>query len=103
MTVRVDEVRVWPTYIQCFRAGSCHLTADSLDELHAFARAIGVRRGWFQGKSAVPHYDLTPARRERAIDAGAVFVPAREQARMRIAGRSALHEIDAARAARRDR
>lgn len=34
MTVYVDQIQNWPTTIACFRGGSCHLTADSLDELH---------------------------------------------------------------------
>jgi hypothetical protein len=38
-------------------------------------------------RGRVPHYDLTPGKREAAIRAGAVFVPAREQARRRIAAR----------------
>lgn len=89
MTVYVDEVRVWPTTIACFRAGSAHLTADTLDELHAFAKRIGLRRGWFQNGGLVPHYDLTPARRRAAIVAGAVPVSGKEQARRRIAIRAA--------------
>ena len=32
MTVYVDQIQNWPTTIACFRGGSCHLTADSLDE-----------------------------------------------------------------------
>lgn len=88
MSVYVDEVRVWPTTIACMRGGSCHLTADTIEELHAFAARIGLRRGWAQVEGhLVPHYDLTPARRVRALDAGAVFVPAKEQARKRIAAR----------------
>lgn len=79
MTVYVDEVRVWPTTIPCFKKGSCHMTADTLEELHAFARRLGLQRGWFQARSS-PHYDLTPARRARALEAGAVFKPAREAA-----------------------
>ena len=97
MTCRVDEIQKWPTPIRCFRDGSCHLTADTLDELHAFAKRIGLKRGWFQGKSSTPHYDLTPARREKALAGGAVFVPAREQAAARIAAkRKALAERGAA-------
>ncbi len=47
----------------------CHLFADDADceELHAFARRIGLRREWFQGN----HYDLTPGRRAAAVRAGA--------------------------------
>lgn len=83
----VDELRVWPTRIACFRAGSCHLTADTLDELHAFAGRIGLRRQWAQLDGRVPHYDLTAAKRDLAIACGASFVPAKEQARRRIAAR----------------
>lgn len=50
---------------------SCHMVADTLDELHAMAKHIGLRRSWFQEKSA-PHYDLTMGRRERAVAAGCV-------------------------------
>lgn len=58
-----------------------------VDELHAFAKRIGLRREWFQLHALAPHYDLTPQRRERALALGAVFVPARQQARERIARR----------------
>lgn len=53
---------------------SCHLVADELDELHAFASRIGMKREWFQGpeKASTPHYDLTEARRKRAVKLGAV-------------------------------
>jgi hypothetical protein len=89
VAVFVDELSMWlPKQPRPFHEGSCHLTADSIDELHAFARRIGLRRGWFQDHALAPHYDLTPARRERAIAAGAVFVPARTQARVRIADRA---------------
>lgn len=50
---------------------SCHLIADSVDELHAFAARIGLRRSWFQEKST-PHYDLTAKRREAALNIGAI-------------------------------
>jgi len=86
VAVFVDEVRRWPTGIACFAQGSAHLTADELEELHALAARIGLRRSWFQS-GRVPHYDLTPGRRERALAAGAVFVPAKEQARLRIRAR----------------
>ena len=65
------------------------LGSGFLDELHALARAIGMKRAWFQSHPLMPHYDLTPARREAALAAGAVFVPWRDQARARRAGRQA--------------
>lgn len=90
MTVYVDELQRWPTTIRCFKGGSCHLMADSLDELHAMAARLGLRRAWFQPVSS-PHYDLTASKRERALELGAVFVPAREQARRRVEARKAAH------------
>jgi hypothetical protein len=62
-------------------------TDDTLDELHAFAARIGLRREWFQG-TTFPHYDLTAAKRDEAMVAGAVFVTARKQAIARRAART---------------
>lgn len=65
---------------------SCHLTitpGEPLDELHAFAAKIGMKREWFQADKTCPHYDLTPARRAAALKVGAVFVEARAQVVMR--------------------
>lgn len=87
MTVRVDELQRWGhAKHPCFQGGSSHLTADTLEELHAFAVKLGLRRTWFQPLSS-PHYDLSPPKRARALELGAVFVPAREQARARVAAR----------------
>jgi len=73
-----------PTNIRCFAKGSCHLTTDGpIEELHAFAERIGLRRVWFQEHPLVPHYDLTATKRAAALAAGALFVPSREQARYR--------------------
>lgn len=83
MSVYVDEIQNWPTTIRCFKGGSCHLVADTVEELHTFAAKLGLRRGWFQPRSW-PHYDLTPARRGRAVALGAVEKTCRELAHMRI-------------------
>ncbi len=76
-----------------FGAGkqSCHLMIEGgdVEELHAFAAKIGMKRSWFHDSKGAPHYDLTPSRREAALRSGAVFVPAREQAMARRAARSA--------------
>lgn len=50
---------------------SCHMYADTIEELHIFARSIGLRTAWFQNKR-VPHYDLNRSRHAAAIRAGAV-------------------------------
>ncbi len=51
----------------------CHLTSDSLHDLHEFAARIGLAKSWFQWKrDALPHYDLTPNKRMQAMRAGAI-------------------------------
>ena len=73
MSVYVDRLRDWG-----WRLGpSCHLIADDLDELHTFARSIGMKRSWFQTKSG-PHYDLTASRRADAVVNGAIELDNRE-------------------------
>lgn len=92
MTVMVDEIMKWPgKKPRCFDAGSAHLTVDGdLEELHVFARRLGLRREWFQDHPLHPHYDLTASRREKALEFGAEFVPGKEQARRRLKARGML-------------
>ena len=90
MTVMVDELRVWPHARGIFRAGSCHLTSTSLDELHVFAARLGLRREWFQDHRIAPHYDLVASKRALALHYGAEFVTAREQCRRRRASAGSL-------------
>ena len=54
----------------------CHMTADSLDELHDMADRLAVKRAWFQAppKASFPHYDIPEPRRALAIQYGAVEV-----------------------------
>jgi hypothetical protein len=72
-----------------------HLVADHLDELHAFARRLGLRREWFQDGPR-PHYDLTTRRAlERAVRAGAKRVSRRAAVRLaREAADGALRTVD---------
>lgn len=51
----------------------CHMLADSLDELHAMALAIGMKREWFQPIST-PHYDLDVELRAMAVERGAIEI-----------------------------
>ena len=78
MSVYVDACQKWPTKIRCFKAGSCHLLADTLVELHAFAARLGMRRAWFQAHRRWPHYDLTVGKRAIAVRLGAAEIT-REQ------------------------
>lgn len=62
-------------------AGWCHMTATTVDELHAFAKQIGMLRSWFQDKPGRPHYDLKFDKRpyRRAIERGATMVTKRSE------------------------
>jgi hypothetical protein len=50
---------------------SCHLIADSVDELIEFAVSMGLRAEWYQEKSS-PHFDLTAEGRAAAVSKGAI-------------------------------
>lgn len=68
--VYVDEVRpciqsrYWPY------THSCHLYADTLDELERFAEKLHLRPTW-RHDSIMPHYDLTASKHTQAIKLGA--------------------------------
>jgi len=51
-----------------------HMMADTEEELHRMAAAIGVARKWYQGD----HYDISMSKRELAICFGAVPITLRE-------------------------
>jgi hypothetical protein len=57
----------------------CHMIADTSDELHAMAAAIGVQRKWCQ-KEGTPneHYDISLGMRKKAVAAGAAEITQRE-------------------------
>ncbi len=69
--VYVDPLMGCRTNAQWRWNKSCHLFADTLEELHQFASKIGMKRVWFQDHPRLPHYDLTERRRARAVLAGA--------------------------------
>jgi hypothetical protein len=70
MTVYVDDVR-YPYG----RMVMCHMFADTLEELHAMADAIGIQRKWFQQppKASWHHYDISLGKKDLAIAKGAVL------------------------------
>lgn len=79
---RQEEVRVG-VYVDGLRdygwhrGPSCHLIADSVEELIEFAESMGLRREWFQAKST-PHFDLTAGGRELAVQMGAIELTNRQ-------------------------
>jgi hypothetical protein len=94
MSVYVDDLKVWPNARGIFRAGSCHMAADTLDELHAMALKIGMRRAWFQpGRGRHPHYDLVKSRRDKAVALGAKEVSGRDLIMLWRAQREAASEV----------
>lgn len=76
--VYVDPLMDHGWILRSTQVKSCHLFADTVEELHTFALKIGMRIEWFQNRPDLPHYDLTPDRRARAVRAGALEVTRRE-------------------------
>ncbi len=83
MIVYVDRLREyspeWYNNVQAARVGNnnahlwCHMWADTDEELHKFARRIGLQRSWVHlGSGGFLHYDLVPGKRTMAVRAGAV-------------------------------
>lgn len=77
MSVYVDDLFATAQTARWRYPHACHMTADSIEELHEFASRIGLRRSWFQGGRR-PHYDLTSARRAVAVRAGALEIGRRD-------------------------
>jgi len=88
MTVYVDDAGIPASVRNGSRVHTstwCHLTADTQEELHAFAARLGLKRSYFQpgkplgGKpSPFWHYDVTAGKRAQAVALGALEVPTRE-------------------------
>lgn len=67
MSVYVDILRDWG-----WRLGpSCHMIADTNEELHEMAKRIGMKRSWFQ-TDLEPHYDFVSSKRNLAVRYGAI-------------------------------
>lgn len=87
MTIYVDKLFLMtPKTRQAQRHGNqwCHLFTDSddLTELHEMAQKIGLKQSYFQNHKRkayqFPHYDLTPTKRQLAINNGAVEIEIRD-------------------------
>jgi DNA-binding transcriptional regulator YdaS (Cro superfamily) len=88
MAVYVDDAHI-PAEVQngsrAHNSTLCHLTADTQEELHAFAAQLGLKRSYFQpGKSIGGrpspfwHYDVTAGKRLQAVKLGAVEIASRD-------------------------
>lgn len=74
MSVYVDTLQPCVTSPKWPWTHSCHLMADSVEELKTFAAKIGLKPEWFQNHATLPHFDLTANMRSKAIIAGAVAI-----------------------------
>lgn len=73
MSVYVDNAKI-PYRGMIMR----HMLRDGeLDELHAMAERLGLKREWFQNHGT-PHYDLCQTKRKLAIDYGAIEIDRRQ-------------------------
>jgi len=75
MSVYVDPLLDWPKTKKWPYGAVSHMYADNEEELHAFAKSMGLKRAWCsditQPESALLHYDLTPGMRKKAVAYGA--------------------------------
>lgn len=73
--IYVDSEQAWGHR----HGSSCHMIADSPEELELARKALGLKRQWLQ-KAGQPdeHYDLFKGRRARAVALGAKAVDRRE-------------------------
>lgn len=78
MSVYVDDMKA-----PYGRMIMCHMVADSEEELHAMADAIGVARRWFQND----HYDIALGKRRLAIERGAMEITWEQAGRWMTVGR----------------
>jgi hypothetical protein len=84
--IYVDDLREYPESVikpgaRKYGARWAHLTADTREELHAFAEQLGLKRSWFQEHRTLWHYDLTPAKWKKAMKLGAIHYSTLEMAR----------------------
>jgi hypothetical protein len=70
MPCYVDTVRAYPGKGLRYER-FCHLLADSREELHAMADALGIPRHYFQDHPWRWHHDLPEPLRARAVELGA--------------------------------
>ena len=88
MTVYVDDMRA-----PFSRMVMCHMVADTDEELHAMADAIGLQRRWHQKPdSPHSHYDIAQSKRALAVKLGAVKIDRRQLGELIQRKREALKE-----------
>lgn len=78
MSVYVDmleQVATWATARAKRMGKTCHMYADTPEELEEIARVLHLMVAWRHGDSRSStghHYDISPAMRARAVNLGAI-------------------------------
>lgn len=94
MSVYVDDLRPVGSYSSSYFGyrilSSCHLMADSGEELEWIRKELGLRPGWRHGD----HYDLTPSKRSAALSAGAVEVSSLDLVKLRQSKKGSLSDAE---------
>lgn len=81
MAVYVDNAFIQADVLSIYSSRWCHMTADTTEELKAFAKKIGLRASWIQNEGTnIEHFDLTEGKRRQAVKAGALEITWRETA-----------------------
>jgi len=92
MAVYVDNVHI-PARVGRHESTWCHLTADSSEELIAFALRLGLKERYIQYPGTYKeHFDVTASKRAQAVRLGAVEEDALDGARRRSLARRAKEE-----------
>jgi hypothetical protein len=80
-----------PARVGRIQANWSHLTADTTEELLAFAQKLGLRVSWIQNPGHVwkEHFDVVDSKRDLAIQLGAQPITLREACTLWAAKREA--------------
>lgn len=97
MTIYVESMRM-RARVGRLTANWSHLTADSTEELLAFAERLGLKTSWIQNRGHVwkEHFDVTDSKRELAIRLGAQPITMQEACALWASKREAARAATAA-------
>lgn len=94
VSVYIDDAYI-PARVGRITSLWCHLTADSSEELLAFARKIGLKPQWIQYAGTwKEHFDLTETRRLKAVELGAIEISYRQTVHLLQAKKQHLKELE---------
>ena len=75
MAVYLDMMRKQGMFYRGKRVATCHMLADTMEELFAMAEKIGMKKQWLHKD----HFDLMIGKRNLAIKNGAIAVDDRRE------------------------